>query len=141
VSPARIRITGNTVVDALQATVSRERSRHGFWASRFALRDGRRVVLVTAHRRENFGPGLDRICTAIAQLASRFQDVAFVYPVHLNPRVQEPVRNTLSDFSNVHLWDPLPYPAFVWLMDRCHLILSDSGGIQEEAPSLASLWF
>jgi UDP-N-acetylglucosamine 2-epimerase (non-hydrolysing) len=95
-----------------------------------------RVVLVTGHRRESFGGGFERICAAISQLAERYPDVHFVYPVHLNPRVQEPVHRHLSGRQNIHLLSPLDYAPFVRLMDRSTIILTDSGGIQEEAPSL-----
>ena len=98
----------------------------------------RRMVLVTGHRRESFGAGLKQICLAIAALADRFAGVEFVYPVHLNPNVSEPVRRLLAGRRNVHLIEPAPYPEFVWLMDRSALILTDSGGVQEEAPRWAS---
>jgi UDP-N-acetylglucosamine 2-epimerase (non-hydrolysing) len=96
---------------------------------------GRRVVLVTGHRRENFGPGFERICRALARLAQR-EDAEVVYPVHLNPNVRAPVGRILGDRPRVHLIEPVDYLAFVWLMDHAHLIITDSGGIQEEAPSL-----
>jgi len=123
----RIHVTGNTVVDAL--LLARERLEPD------AEEDGRRMVLITGHRRENFGPGFLRICEAIRALADRFPDVRFVYPVHLNPRVRDPVGRLLSDIPNVELLEPLSYPDFVRLLDRCHLILTDSGGVQEEAPT------
>ncbi len=129
-------MTGNTVVDALLWTLGRERERSGKWTEKYALLGQRRMVLITGHRRENFGPGFENICQAIATLAERFADVAFVYPVHLNPNVQEPVYRMLGKRDNVHLMEPVAYPEFVWLMDRSTLILSDSGGVQEEAPSL-----
>jgi UDP-N-acetylglucosamine 2-epimerase (non-hydrolysing) len=94
------------------------------------------MVLITGHRRENFGAGFEQICQAIAALAARFTDVAFVYPVHLNPRVREPVERLLGKLANVRLIEPASYPEFVWLMDRSQVILTDSGGVQEEAPSL-----
>ena len=94
------------------------------------------MVLITGHRRESFGRGFEAICSAIATLSQAHPDVAFVYPVHLNPNVQEPVRRILSERPNVHLLEPLGYAAFAWLMQRSTLILTDSGGIQEEAPSL-----
>ena len=92
--------------------------------------------MITGHRRESFGNGFLRICTAIQQLAERNPDVHLVYPVYLNPNVQKPVYDLLSDFDNIHLIPPLDYEDFVRLMDRSHIILTDSGGIQEEAPSL-----
>ena len=94
------------------------------------------MVLITGHRRENFGGGFQNICTAIASLADAFPNVQFVYPVHLNPNVQDPVNTLLSGRGNIHLVAPAPYPEFVWLMDRSTVILTDSGGVQEEAPSL-----
>jgi UDP-N-acetylglucosamine 2-epimerase (non-hydrolysing) len=131
-----VHVTGNTVVDALLWTLERERRRGAFWRRKFRFLGTRRMVLVTGHRRENFGAGLEQICRAVALLAERFPEVEFVYPVHLNPQVRRPVHHLLSGRSNVHLCDPAPYPEFVWLMDRSTLILTDSGGVQEEAPSL-----
>ena len=94
------------------------------------------MVLVTGHRRENFGGGFQNICESIGQLADRYHDTDFVYPVHLNPNVRGPVFEILGDRDNIHLVEPAPYPEFVWLMDRSTVILTDSGGVQEEAPSL-----
>lgn len=134
-----IHVTGNTVIDALLGVV---RSIEDNPALRDQLDakapfpdDGRRILLVTGHRRENFGVGFENICIALAQLARR-GDIRIVYPVHLNPNVQEPVRRILADAGNVHLMPPQDYLPFVRLMSRAHLILTDSGGIQEEAPSL-----
>ena len=95
-----------------------------------------RFVLITGHRRENFGDGFMQICEALKELAKHYPDVHFVYPVHLNPNVQEPVNSMLMGLSNVHLIDPLDYEPFVYLLKHCYLVLTDSGGIQEEAPSL-----
>jgi len=131
-----IHVTGNTVVDALLWTLKRERDQSAQWQEKYAMLGDRRMVLITGHRRENFGTGFENICQAIATLARKFTDVEFLYPVHLNPNVQQPVREALGELSNVHLTEPAPYPEFVWLMDRSTLILSDSGGVQEEAPSL-----
>ena len=136
VPAASVHITGNTVIDALLWTIGRERGRAEHWQRKYAMLGSRRLVLITGHRRENFGAGLQAICEAIATLAERFPDVAFLYPVHLNPRVLEPVRQMLSGRPNVHLTEPAAYPEFVWLMQRSTLILTDSGGVQEEAPSL-----
>ena len=94
------------------------------------------MILITGHRRENFGEGFERICKAIQNLATRYPGVDFVYPVHLNPNVREPVNRLLNNLPNVHLIEPQEYLPFVYLMTRAHLILTDSGGIQEEAPSL-----
>ncbi|MFO0916132.1 MAG: UDP-N-acetylglucosamine 2-epimerase (non-hydrolyzing) [Pirellulales bacterium] len=135
-APETVHVTGNTVIDALLWAVNHERAQSGKWESRYAELVGRRYVLITGHRRENFGGGFQAICEGIAELAGRFPDVAFVYPVHLNPNVQEPVHRLLGGFANVRLIAPVPYPEFVWLMDQSTLILSDSGGVQEEAPSL-----
>jgi len=136
IPPERVHVTGNTVIDALLATVERERAAARRWEEKYALLADAPVILITGHRRESFGKGFERICRAIAVLAERFADYQFVYPVHLNPNVREPVRAALGDQGNIHLLDPVPYPEFVWLMDRCRLILTDSGGVQEEAPSL-----
>lgn len=140
VPEAHITITGNTVIDALlmtesklrtdQALLQAQQQRFGF------LREQARVVLITGHRRENFGGGFERICEAIARLARQHPEVDFVYPVHLNPQVREPVNRLLSGQGNIHLIEPLDYLPFVYLMGRSHIILTDSGGIQEEAPSL-----
>jgi UDP-N-acetylglucosamine 2-epimerase (non-hydrolysing) len=136
VDPRAVHITGNTVVDALLYTIDRERANSARWQDKYGFLGDRRMVLITGHRRENFGDGFESICRAIADLAARFLDVAFVYPVHLNPNVRQPVHNLLGGIANVHLVEPAPYPEFVWLMDRSTVILSDSGGVQEEAPSL-----
>jgi UDP-N-acetylglucosamine 2-epimerase (non-hydrolysing) len=135
-----VHVTGNTVIDALLAVSARFDSEAGLersYAERFAfLRGGARMVLITGHRRENFGDGFERICRAIRSLAVEFPDTDFVYPVHLNPNVLQPVRRILQGIGNVHLIEPSDYLPFVWLMRRAHLLLTDSGGIQEEAPSL-----
>lgn len=134
-----IHVTGNTVIDALMDVVSRierdETLRGALDASLPRLDPTRRLILVTGHRRENFGQGFENICQALRQVASE-QDVEVVYPVHLNPNVQEPVRRVLAGCDRVHLIDPLDYLPFVRLMSRSHLVITDSGGIQEEAPSL-----
>lgn len=136
IARSQIRVTGNTVIDALLATLARESRREAHWNQQHAWVEGRDVVLITAHRRENHGSGLADICAAIALLASKFPQVAFVFPVHLNPNVQQVVLHSLAGISNVRLLPPLAYPEFVWLMNRAKLLVSDSGGIQEEAPSL-----
>ena len=140
VDPATVHVTGNTVIDALLAVVARIEADAGLRAvldARFGfIAPGRRVLLVTGHRRESFGAGFERICAALAATARRHPDLEIVYPVHLNPNVQEPVRRLLSGIGNVHLIEPLDYLPFVYLMHRAHLILTDSGGVQEEAPSL-----
>jgi UDP-N-acetylglucosamine 2-epimerase (non-hydrolysing) len=132
----QIVVTGNTVIDALFWTLKREKSADAPWPKKYEWLGDRRMVLMTGHRRENFGDGMQQVCSAIRELASRFPDVAIVYPVHLNPRVRETVNAELDGLQNVYLIEPAPYPEFVWLMDRSTLIISDSGGVQEEAPSL-----
>lgn len=141
VSEDRVYITGNTVVDAILHAVKKlgdESVRARFLPPSLALLTDTPYVLITGHRRESFGPGFEAICRAIARLAALRPDMHFIYPVHLNPRVQEPVRRSLGTghLKNVHLLEPLSYLPFVELMRRCILILTDSGGIQEEAPSL-----
>ncbi len=141
-APGGIHVTGNTVIDALlwvrdRVAAADPRSwRDALGAAWPLLGDDRPLVLITGHRRESFGEGFARICAAIRALALERPDVAFVYPVHLNPSVQAPVHGTLGDLPNVYLLAPLDYPPFVRLMDRATLILTDSGGVQEEAPSL-----
>jgi len=140
INPDAIHVTGNTVIDALlevRARLEADSSLNQTLRTQFSfLRDDRRVVLVTGHRRENFGGGFERICQAIRRLAQNYPNVDIVYPVHLNPNVREPVQRLLSDLGNVQLIEPLEYLPFVYLMTKSHLILTDSGGIQEEAPSL-----
>ncbi len=131
-----VRVTGNTVIDALLATVQRERANGIHWQSKYAMLGDAPMVLITGHRRENFGMGFEDICRAIRLVAERFANCRFVYPVHLNPNVQGPVHRLLGGQPNVHLVEPSAYSEFVWLMDRSRLILTDSGGVQEEAPSL-----
>lgn len=139
VNPATIHVTGNTVVDALLSVVHRLRASpelaQGFDKQFESLDPNRKIILVTGHRRENFGAGFENICEALRALARR-ADVQIVYPVHLNPNVQKPVQSILGGLPNVHLLHPLDYLPFVYLMNRAHIIVTDSGGIQEEAPSL-----
>ncbi|MFQ6573766.1 non-hydrolyzing UDP-N-acetylglucosamine 2-epimerase [Pseudomonas sp. UM16] len=135
----QIEVTGNTVIDAL--LWMREHLNKSQWkpapdSPLAQLREDQRMVLITGHRRENFGQGFERICLALAELALRYPDVQFVYPVHLNPQVQKAVYGVLSHQSNILLVAPQDYQHFVWLMDRAYLILTDSGGVQEEAPAL-----
>jgi len=137
IPPESVHVTGNTVIDALLWVRDKiRRQPPPLPAGLEAALEGKRVVLVTGHRRESFGAPFEAICCAIADVADRFPDVAVVYPVHLNPNVQEPVRRILGGRDRVHLLEPLPYEPFVWLMDRAYLVLTDSGGVQEEAPSL-----
>lgn len=136
---SRIAVTGNTVIDALLMAsdlIEGDAARQNAIASDFTYLDpAKRLLLVTGHRRENFGGGLRRMCEALARLARR-GDVQVVYPVHLNENVQQAARETLSGVDDVFLIDPLEYLPFIYLMRRSHLIITDSGGIQEEAPSL-----
>jgi len=136
---ANIEVTGNTVIDALLWMRTHQQGIHWQPAANSPLAvldDNRRMVLITGHRRENFGGGFRNICLALATLAERYRDVQFVYPVHLNPQVQKAVYGVLSDKPNIYLVAPQDYQHFVWLMDRAYFILTDSGGIQEEAPAI-----
>ena len=136
----KVFVTGNTVIDALLEVVKKleknqELDRH--FSEMFSFLDNqKKLILVTGHRRESFGTGFERICEALVNIASENPDCQIVYPVHLNPNVQEPVKRLLSDIENVTLIEPLDYLPFVYLMNQSYLILTDSGGIQEEAPSL-----
>lgn len=140
VSIQRMHVVGNTVIDALLSVQHRLQHQPTLLAElerRFAfLRPQARLVLITAHRRENFGDGMAQIGQAIQQLATAWPQVDFVFPVHPNPSVQQPVRRMLSGLANLYLIEPQEYLPFVYLMQRAHLIVTDSGGIQEEAPSL-----
>lgn len=135
-----IHITGNTVIDALHQVVSkidRDTALSSDFAAKFPYgQNGRRLILVTGHRRESFGSGFENICAALKAIAEQFPEADVVYPVHLNPNVREPVYRLLSQTPNVHLIEPQDYLPFVYLMSRSYLVLTDSGGIQEEAPSL-----
>ncbi|WP_172149201.1 non-hydrolyzing UDP-N-acetylglucosamine 2-epimerase [Pseudomonas tumuqii] len=140
VDMAAIHVTGNTVIDALLEIVAKldtTESLQRQFKEQFAFLPGdKRIILVTGHRRESFGDGFERICQALVDTAKAFPDVEIVYPVHLNPNVREPVNRLLAGVDNIHLIEPLDYLPFVYLMNRAYLILTDSGGIQEEAPSL-----
>ncbi len=130
--------TGNTVIDALLWAQNKLKSYEDEeiqYLKKF-INPSKRLILVTGHRRENFGEGFLSICKAIKQTAEENRDVQIIYPVHLNPNVQKPVYELLNNLQNVSLISPLAYPAFVWLMMQSYLILTDSGGVQEEAPSL-----
>lgn len=140
----RIHVTGNTVIDALQLIVARLDEDQALalsvaekLVSSLGFDPGRdRFILVTGHRRENFGQGFQNICSALLRLAKEWPDAQIVYPVHLNPNVRGPVLELLGDVANIRLIEPLEYVPFVYLMKSCYLVLTDSGGIQEEAPSL-----
>lgn len=140
----KIIITGNTVIDALHWTIERTESRP------FRLKKiendlkshlgfdckSEKIVLITCHRRENLGLGVNKVCKAIRTLAEKFKNIHYVFPVHMNPKILDPVQKLLGGISNIHLIQPLEYEAFVYLLNHSHLVLTDSGGIQEEAPSL-----
>jgi UDP-N-acetylglucosamine 2-epimerase (non-hydrolysing) len=138
-SEANIVVTGNTVIDALEGVVRQiddDASLAESLRAQFPFLDARRrMILVTGHRRENFGAGFEQICSALRRLSER-SDVQLVYPVHLNPNVREPVQRILGGCERIHLIEPQDYLPFVYLMKRSHLIVTDSGGVQEEAPSL-----
>ncbi|WP_068471678.1 non-hydrolyzing UDP-N-acetylglucosamine 2-epimerase [Saccharicrinis aurantiacus] len=133
-----ITVTGNTVIDALLESVSIVNSisdNGDINKLKEIIEPNKKLIVVTGHRRENHGQGFLNICAALNELATR-EDVQVIYPVHLNPNVQKPVYETLGNNTNIHLIAPLPYEAFIWLMDKSYIIVTDSGGVQEEAPSL-----
>ncbi|EGQ9349961.1 TPA: UDP-N-acetylglucosamine 2-epimerase (non-hydrolyzing) [Vibrio parahaemolyticus] len=140
VSSDDIHVTGNTVIDALlmvKNKIDKDESLNKSLASKFPFLDSeKKLILVTGHRRESFGGGFERICEALAITAREHPDAQIVYPVHLNPNVREPVNRILKGVDNIHLIEPQQYLPFVYLMNRAYIILTDSGGIQEEAPSL-----
>lgn len=137
-------VTGNTVIDALHIVLEKIKQnnelqlvvKQGIKEKGYEIQNSKKLILITGHRRENFGEGFIHICQAIKEVAGRYPDVDLVYPVHLNPNVQKPVFEILDGFHNVYLIDPLEYLPFIYLMERSTIILTDSGGIQEEAPSL-----
>jgi UDP-N-acetylglucosamine 2-epimerase (non-hydrolysing) len=137
-------VTGNTVIDALLTVVDKIRSHESekqkmfevVKSAGFEVNLDRKIILITGHRRENFGDGFQNMCKAMKALAQKYSDADLVYPVHLNPNVRQPVNEILTGVDNVYLIEPLQYEPFVYLMDQSHIILTDSGGIQEEAPSL-----
>lgn len=135
-----IYVTGNTVIDALlmiQNKIATDEALNSELAAEFPFLDeSKKLILVTGHRRESFGGGFERICEALAQVAKEHPDIQILYPMHLNPNVREPVNRILASISNIYLIEPQQYLPFIYLMSRSHIILTDSGGIQEEAPSL-----
>ncbi len=137
IEPDKIWVTGNTVIDALLSGIEllKDYSSPELEQLKSSLNPSKKLILVTGHRRESFGDGFKKICIALKKIAQR-SDVQIVYPVHLNPNVQEPVYSLLGDEENITLMKPLGYPEFIWLMQQSYLVLTDSGGIQEEAPSL-----
>ncbi|CAL2105868.1 UDP-N-acetylglucosamine 2-epimerase [Tenacibaculum sp. 190524A02b] len=140
ISKDNILVTGNTVIDALhfssEKVTSENYSDQEVEMLKSIVDTSKRLVLVTGHRRENHGQGFINICSALKELANTNKDIQIIYPVHLNPNVQKPVYELLDGINNVKLIAPLSYPAFVWLMNQSYLIITDSGGVQEEAPSL-----
>ena len=144
VSAEKIIITGNTVIDALFLTLEKINNNtdvkknilKDFAKKGYFFQEHNRIILVTGHRRENFGTGFINICKALKELAINNSDVDIVYPVHLNPNLKIPVHKILCKISNIHLIEPLDYESFVYLMNQSHIIITDSGGVQEEAPSL-----
>jgi len=138
IEESTILVTGNTVIDALFDSSKRVKDLDNAEINTLKqlVDPSKKLILVTGHRRENHGQGFINICEALKEIAVNNQDVQIIYPVHLNPNVKKPVYEILSDIGNIHLIDPLAYPAFVWLMNESYLIITDSGGVQEEAPSL-----
>lgn len=151
IDKSRILVTGNTVIDALYAVVNKmkddvplqlslekELKAAGYDTGRLVTEEGRRLVLITGHRRENFGDGFLHICRSIKMLSEKYPDVDFVYPMHLNPNVRKPIKEIFGENcqSNLFFIEPLEYLSFVYLMEKSHIVLTDSGGIQEEAPGL-----
>lgn len=140
VDPESVHVTGNTVIDALLEVTAKLKNDSALAEKQRALfpmlEDGKRLILVTGHRRESFGGGFERICQALVETAKAHPEAQILYPVHLNPNVSEPVNRLLAGVDNVHLVEPQDYLPFVYLMNRADIILTDSGGIQEEAPSL-----
>lgn len=138
INPDSVIITGNTVIDALLDSSERVKEIQNLEIDNLKtiVDTSKRMILVTGHRRENHGQGFINICEALKEIASANKNVQIIYPVHLNPNVQKPVHDILSGIDNVILIEPLAYPAFVWLMTQSYMIITDSGGVQEEAPSL-----
>ena len=137
IKESTILVTGNTVIDALLESVKRVKKKPSFNIQELSkILEDKEMILVTGHRRENHGEGFVRICEALKIIAQDCPKRLIVYPVHLNPKVQEPVKRILKDVDNVILIDPLAYPDFIWMMNRAKIIITDSGGVQEEAPSL-----
>ncbi|GHA38813.1 non-hydrolyzing UDP-N-acetylglucosamine 2-epimerase [Photobacterium aphoticum] len=138
--PEAITVTGNTVIDALlmvKNKIDTDSDLNATLEAQFPFLDNnKKLILVTGHRRESFGGGFERICQALAKTANQHPDVQILYPMHLNPNVREPVNRILAGIDNIHLIEPQQYLPFIYLMTRAHIILTDSGGIQEEAPSL-----
>jgi len=137
IDESHICITGNSVIDSLLFGIEKldTYKNHAIESLKNIIDSEKKIILVTGHRRENFGIGLENICNALIKISKR-NDVQIIYPVHLNPNVKSVVNKLLLDKKNIYLIDPLDYPSFIWIMNKSHIILTDSGGIQEEAPSL-----
>jgi UDP-N-acetylglucosamine 2-epimerase (non-hydrolysing) len=131
-------MVGNTVIDALHLGLDIIKNENADkYEKCFSFLDfSKRIILVTGHRRENFGDGFENICRSIAYIANAYKDIQLVYPIHFNPNVREPVNRILGNIANIYLIEPLDYPYLIWLMEKCFFVLTDSGGIQEEAPAL-----
>jgi UDP-N-acetylglucosamine 2-epimerase (non-hydrolysing) len=138
ISVDSILVTGNTVIDALYFTLEKIKDSKSLVFSELneKIDFSKRIILVTGHRRENFGNGFINICLALKAIAEKYEQVEIVFPVHLNPNVQKPVYDILGNVKNIKLISPLPYQSFIWLLNKSDIVLTDSGGIQEEAPSL-----
>jgi UDP-N-acetylglucosamine 2-epimerase (non-hydrolysing) len=144
VNSRNIQVTGNTVIDALFLALDKIKSNKQLETDiinhlatlDYQLQDNKKIILITGHRRENHGQGFINICSALKEIALSNPDIDIVYPVHLNPNVQKPVKELLSDIDNIYLIEPLQYEQFIYMMDRSYFIITDSGGVQEEAPSL-----
>ena len=138
IQESAIKVTGNTVIDALLSSIDKVSVMEDaeIAALKQTLDVTKKIILITGHRRENHGEGFNKICEALRQIAEENPLVQIIYPVHLNPNVRKPVFELLGCIENIHLIEPLSYPAFVWLMNKSELIITDSGGVQEEAPSL-----
>jgi UDP-N-acetylglucosamine 2-epimerase (non-hydrolysing) len=131
-------MVGNTIIDALHLglQIIKQEDNQKYLQYYSFLDFSKKIILVTGHRRESFGAGFENICKAIASIGKEYQDIQFVYPMHLNPNVREPINRILKGINNIFLIEPLDYPYLLWLMEKCFFVLTDSGGIQEEAPSL-----
>ena len=130
-------VVGNTVIDALYYCIDKLKAKNEEYTLFFDFIDfSKRIILVTGHRRESFGKTFENICFALREIALKYKDVEIIYPVHLNPNIREPVSRILQEIKNIHLIEPLSYPLLIWLLDKSYIVLTDSGGIQEEAPSL-----
>ena len=139
VNSDNIIVTGNTVIDALFYVRDKTFANHNLineLDDKYSFIEGKKLILVTGHRRESFGKGFENICTALVHIAHSQKDVLILYPVHLNPNVMKPVNRLLSNVKNIYLTKPLDYVSFIYLLTKSYLVLTDSGGIQEEAPSL-----